>query len=68
MGTQELAALVLKLNPTERFELIEFALRSLDKPDPEVDRLWIEEAERRLLAYRAGKVNGISAHDVLGEF
>jgi len=68
MGTQELAALVLKLNPTERFELIECALRSLDKPDPEVDRLWIEEAERRLLAYRAGKVNGVVAHDVLGEF
>jgi len=68
MGTQELAALVLKLNPAERFELIEYALHSLDKPDPEVDRLWIEEAERRLVAYRAGKVKGIAAHDVLGEF
>ncbi len=68
MDTQELAALVLKLNPTERFELIEFALHSLDKPDPEIDRLWIEEAERRLLAYRAGKVNGVSAQDIFGEF
>jgi hypothetical protein len=66
MGKQELAALVLKLNPTERFELIECALRSLDKPDPEVDRVWIEEAERRLVAHRSGGVQGFLAEEVLG--
>jgi putative addiction module component (TIGR02574 family) len=64
MGTQELVALVLKLDPAERFDLIDQALHSLDKPDPEIDRVWIEEAERRLAAHRAGKVQGIPMEEV----
>lgn len=39
MGTQELAALALKLDPAERFELVDQVLHSLDKPDPEIDRI-----------------------------
>lgn len=35
--------------------------------DQEIDLLWIEEAQRRLAAYRAGKVRGIPAVDVVGE-
>lgn len=37
------------------------------RPDQEIDALWIEEAKRRLAAYRAGKVQGIPAEDVVGE-
>ena len=44
-------------------ELVAMAL----KPDPEIDRLWLDEAERRLAAYRAGKVQGIPAEEILGE-
>lgn len=29
------------------------------KPDPKIDRLWLDEAERRLTAYRAGKVQDV---------
>ncbi len=36
-------------------------------PDPEIDRLWLEEAERRLAAYRAGKVEAIPAEEIFGE-
>ena len=67
MGTQELIKEALKLQPTERFELVDSVLHSLDHPDPEIDRVWIEEAERRLAAYRAGKVKGIPAEDIFGE-
>ncbi|MGD9887726.1 MAG: addiction module protein [Halothiobacillaceae bacterium] len=63
MNTQELVAEVLKLEPAARFELIECALHSLDKPDAEMNRLWIEEAERRLLAYRSGRVQGFAAEE-----
>lgn len=59
MGTLELTSQSLKLDP---------ALRSLDRPDPEIDRIWLEEAERRLRAYREGKVDGIPAEEVFGEF
>jgi putative addiction module component (TIGR02574 family) len=66
MSKQELLAFALKLAPEERFALVDEILRTLDKPDPEIDRLWIEEAERRLAAYRRGEVKGIPAADVLG--
>ena len=45
-----------RLSPTERAELVEHLLATLDKPDPEIDRLWVEECERRLDAYLDGKL------------
>lgn len=68
MNTKELIDSALKLSPTERFELIDELLHSLDRPDPELDRIWIEEAEHRLAAYRSGQVKGIPAQDVIGDF
>jgi hypothetical protein len=68
MSTDELFESALKLDPAERFALVDEILRSLDKPDPEIDRLWIEEAERRLAAHRHKDVPGIPARDVLGDF
>ncbi len=68
MGKQEIVELALKLEPTERFELVDQILHSLDKHDPDMDRIWLEEAERRLTAYRAGKVSGIPAEEIFGKF
>ena len=51
----------MKLDPAERFALVDDILHTLDKPDPEIDQLWIEEAERRLATYRRGEVEGIPA-------
>jgi len=67
MNAKDLIDSALKLSPAERFELIEQLLHSLDQPDPNIDRVWIEEADRRLVAYRAGKVRGIPAQDVIGD-
>jgi len=64
MDTTEVFEEALKLKATERFELIELLHISLDKPDSEIDRLWIEEAERRLKAYREGRVEGIPMEEV----
>jgi len=66
VGTRELIEQALKLDPSERLELIDRVLHSLDQPDPAIDRMWIEEAERRLTEYRAGKVRGIPAEDIVG--
>lgn len=68
MGAMELVAEALKLSPSERFELVDRVLHSLDQPDPEIDRIWIEEAEKRLAAYRAGNVKGIPAEEIFGGF
>ena len=42
MGTQEIVALALKLEPAERFKLVDEVLHSLDRPDPEIDRIWAD--------------------------
>ena len=66
MNTKTLIATALQLPPDERFALIDELLHSLDQPDPDIDRIWIEEAERRLAAYRSGRVKGMPAEEVVG--
>ena len=58
----------MKLSPAEHFAFIDELLLSLDRVDLELDRIWIEEAEYRLLAYCSGRVKGIPVKDVIGEF
>jgi len=57
----------LKLKPEERFTVIETLLKSLDEPDKNVDKLWAEEAEKRLNAYREGRLEGVSFNDVFDD-
>ena len=68
MSYEKLIESAKKLDPAARFALVDEILHTLDKPDPEIDRLWIEEAERRLAAYRRGEVQGIPVEDVIGTF
>jgi len=43
--------------------LIELLHQSLDKPDPAVDRVWQEEALRRLQAYDEGRLECVSMEE-----
>ena len=45
--------------------LIDGLINSLDEPDPNIDRLWNEEAQRRLEACRSGKMKTLSMEEVL---
>lgn len=67
MSTQELIDEALRLKATERLQLVDVLLRSLDEPDPEIDRIWAEEAERRLLAYDEGRLAVVPIEEALGE-
>ncbi len=67
MSTHDLVKQALQLEPAKRFEVVEEILHSLDQPDPVIDAVWLEEAQRRLAAYRAGNVQGIAAEDVIGK-
>lgn len=62
---QEIISMAKDLNLEERAELAGTLLLSLDEPfESEVERLWLQEAQRRLKAYREGNVKGISAEVV----
>ncbi len=67
MDTQEVIEMALKLKPHERLELIDRIHESFDLPDPEIERLWGEEAVRRLAALDAGRGKTYSMEEVLGK-
>ena len=64
MSTKELLEEAMKLKPAERFVLVEALVRSLDEPNRALDEIWAEEAERRLRAYREGRLEGIPMEEV----
>ena len=61
----EVSTAALQLSIEERAQLAGRLLLSLDVPsESEVERLWLEEAERRLKEFREGRVQGIPADEV----
>lgn len=54
----------LQLKPAEKVIVIEALIRSLDVPDPAIEVAWADEAERRLKAYKAGKLGTISLEEM----
>ncbi|BCS55653.1 addiction module protein [Geobacter sp. SVR] len=62
---KQIEAAVMELEIEARAKLAGRLLLSLDTPsDSELERLWLDEAERRLCGYRQGKVRGIPAESV----
>jgi len=57
----------IHLNSQERFLLIDRLIRTIDEHDKDIDTVWAEEAEKRLIAHREGKTAGISFGDVFGK-
>jgi putative addiction module component (TIGR02574 family) len=65
MKIKEIEEEALRLSPHERALLVEHLIGSLEPDeDPDAERSWIEEAERRYQDYKAGKVKSIPAEQV----
>lgn len=63
---RDLESKVLKLSPRERARLAQRLISSLDQEvDADAEKLWLQEAERRLGELKSGKVTGISADKVV---
>ena len=61
----ELLQQVLRLDIRDRATLAERLLASLDDlTEPEAERLWAEEAQRRLEGYRAGRATAAPSEAV----
>ena len=58
----------LKLRPVERAHLIEGLMASLEKPDPDIESIWEQEALRRYEAYKQKRVKAKDLEKVLGTY
>lgn len=56
------------LQPEERARLVDLLLVSLeDRVSPEITEAWDREIERRIAAYKAGKIEAYDLEDVLAQ-
>ena len=65
---EEILKEAISLPPSEQAKLVDYLISFLDKPDPELDKLWAEEAESRLDAYNRGDLKVVSLDEVLSKY
>ena len=53
------------LPDVEKLRLVDAILTDLVKPDPEIDRVWAEEARKRWGAYKSGRIPTVSYEEVM---
>ncbi len=64
MKNFEVLERALQLPPEERSLIADGLLRSLDVPDPRIDEVWLDEAERRLKAYRENRLTAVDFDEI----
>jgi hypothetical protein len=47
--------------------VVEAILTELHKPDPEIERVWADEANKRWAAYKEGRIASVSYEDVMAK-
>lgn len=61
------ASEIRALPDAEKLRLVDAILTEFDKPDPEMDRIWADEARKRWAAYKAGLIPTVSYEDVMAK-
>jgi hypothetical protein len=51
----------------EKLRLVDALLADLDRLDPEIDRIWAEEARKRWDAYKSGRLRTVSYEEVMSK-
>jgi putative addiction module component (TIGR02574 family) len=59
---------ILSLKPSQKIELIDKLLFSLDQPDKEIDALWAKESEDRIDAFEQGKIKAVTLEKVIKKY
>jgi putative addiction module component (TIGR02574 family) len=62
---EKIAEEIHSLTDVEKLQLVDAILTDLDKPDPEIDRIWAEEARKRWAAYKEGRIPTVSYQEVM---
>jgi putative addiction module component (TIGR02574 family) len=65
--TTEILQEILSLPLSEREELLERLLASLEPTDPKIAELWAAEAEDRVAAFERNEIEAVSADSVFEE-
>jgi len=70
MATQadKLVSEIRALSEEEKLRLLDFILTDLNKPDPDIDHIWADEARERWAAYKAGRLSTIPYEDVMAKY
>ena len=63
-----MAEKIKSLPDIEKIELVDSILMQLDKPDPEIDRIWADEASKRRQAYEMGKLETVPYDQVMEKY
>lgn len=64
----ELSQKITSLTDGEKLELVDSILNQLDPINPEIDKIWAEEADRRWQAYKDGKLETVSYEEVMQKY
>lgn len=64
MGSNDIIKEAINLKPQERYLIIETLIKSLNQPDENIEQIWVEESQKRLNAYKEGKLKTLSYDDV----
>jgi putative addiction module component (TIGR02574 family) len=64
MNTKQLINEAVSLPVEERALIVDSLLRSLNQPESELDKIWAEEARRRLAELKSGQVKAVSGNEV----
>ena len=67
MSANEIIKQAIDLKPQERYLIIESLVQSLNEPDKDIEKLWIEESQKRLNSYDSSTLKTVSFEDVFGK-
>ena len=65
---EEILKEAISLRPLDQAKLVDQLIACLDAPDPELDKVWAEEAESRLDAYKSGELKSITLENILSKY
>ena len=67
-ATEQLVQRICRLPDLDKLALVDRILTDLDHPDPDMDKVWAEEARKRWKAYREGRIRAIPYAKVMAKY
>jgi len=64
----ELIEKAKSLSVLDKIALVDELLSQLNRPDPEIDRVWADEAGKRLKMYREGRLESVLYEKVMEKY